>query len=239
MIEKPSMLALAVTLAFSPFANAQAQSSDPAYDYRERTRSLAFDPERFFPETHRLWMSIVYTGDDYGYPVYAIAIRRGCTGDDTGEARRTCGYRHIARMVRAPSDFPDERPRVRGQMLFHSLAQGDIADDAALASALSDYGLEWLEADVRACDPAMAMLRNEAEVSFLTYPIMDDPGDPPSPIVIHADKVAFTFRPDHLTQTRYDGWLARGSAGEWANRFAQSLESCWQPAVAPVPWTVD
>lgn len=54
-------------------------------------------------------------------------------------------------------------------------------------------------------------------------------------IVLHADKISFEIG-DYLMRSRYEGWLKPGSPGAWANGFAASLENCWKPSTALVPW---
>lgn len=223
---------MGVAIGTAAFANAP----EAGYDFGERTRQLAFDPARFFESApaDSLFMQIVYSGDDYGFPVYSIAVRKGCTESDTGEARRTCGDRMIARMVRAPFDGIPERPRWRGAKLFGALAEQDIADDRQLAAALDSQRLEWLEADIGTCEAGLAHL-GASDVDFFT--------DPPRPtntdlgIVLHADKISFDYRGDYLTRSSYFGWVKPGSPGMWAAQFANSLEDCWAPASAPAPWS--
>lgn len=226
---------LAAALAFGLTWPAAAQDASPAFDYAERTRALAFDPARFFAEHRPPVMSIRYMGDDYDYPVYAVAVRRGCTAADQGEGRRTCGGRLTARMVRAPYEGEPPRPRTRGQMLFATLAKAQPKGDEALLGLLDAAGLEWLEADVGECPGAMAHLATGQDLTF--SPTLDQIGqpDPWGEIVLHADKVTFETG-DYLMRSRYEGWLKPGSAGAWANALAASLEPCWHPSAAAVPW---
>lgn len=222
---------IAAALVLGLIAPSTAQDAPPSYNFRERTRTLAFDPARFFPEGPEPMMSVRYLGDDYGFPVYAIAIRRGCTMADQGEARRTCGERLEARMVRAPSEGEPPRPRVRGQRLVGWIGQSEPQNDETLLQLLDNAGLEWLEADVRKCPPAMAHLATGRDLNF--SPALDVTG--PAEIVLHADRVSFEVG-EYLARSRYEGWLEPGSPGAWANDFAASLETCWKPSMALVPW---
>ncbi len=229
---RPACIAVALVLGLvAPLA---AQDAPPSYDFRERTRALAFDPTRFFPERSEPAMSVKYLGDDYGFPVYAIAVRRGCTDADQGEARRTCGERLIARMVRSPFEGKPPRARARGQRLFATIAQSGPQNDGALLRLLDNTGLEWLEADVRKCPTAMAHLPTGRDLKF--SPALNQTGQLQE-IVLHADKISFEIG-DYLTRSRYEGWLKPGSPGAWANDFAASLETCWKPSTALVPWRV-
>lgn len=211
---------------------AAARDARPPYDFRERTRALAFDPSRFFPERPEPAISVRYLGDDYGYPVYALAVRKGCTPADQGEARRTCGEQLTARMVRSPFEGKPPRPRARGQRLFATLGQSQPRSDGALSQALDAARLEWLEADIRKCPAAMAHLATGRNLGF--SPAIEPTGQL-GEIVLHADKIDFEVG-DYLMRSRYEGWLKPGSPGAWANEFAASLETCWKPATAPAPW---
>lgn len=222
---------IAATLVFGLVTPLTAQDSVPNYDFRERIHVLAFNPDRFFPERFGLAMSARYLGDDYGYPVYTIAVRKGCTRDDQGEARLTCGERLIARMVRSPFQGTPPRPRARGQRLFGAIAQYEPQNDEALLKLLDNAEMEWLEADVRQCSAAMAHLATVRDLRFSS--IIDQMG--PTEIVLHADKVTFEIS-DFLVRSRYEGWLKPGSPGAWANDFATSQEACWKPSTAAVPW---
>lgn len=138
------------------------------YDVAERTRALAFDPGRFFPERPRPAIAIRYLGDDVDMPVYTIAIRKGCvdTDQDDSEASLNCGQRLIARMLRAPFPGTPDRPRQRGYRLIGTLAQARPDSDDALRRGLDGAGLEWVEADVRQCPKAMAQLARLPELRF-------------------------------------------------------------------------
>ena len=85
---------------------------------RDRVWDLAFDPNRYFVSEYgdeqviEEIITIAYTGDDYAWPVYSIAIAEGCLeGEGNGPA---CGARLTARMVRAPAPPDMTRPRHRG-----------------------------------------------------------------------------------------------------------------------------
>ncbi len=222
----------AATLALGLIAPSAAQEARPAYDFRDRTRALAFDPASFFREQSKPALSVRYLGNDYGYPVYTIAVRSGCTEHDKGEARRTCGERLTARMVRSPFKGDSPRPRARGQQLFVAISQAQPQNDNELLRLLDNAGLEWLEADVRKCPTAMAHLATSRNLRFSTTTA---PLGQLDEIVLHADTVTLEIG-SYLMRSRYEGWLKPGSPGAWANDFAASLETCWKPAAAPVPW---
>ena len=230
----PKLAIIAAALALAVIVPSAAQGAGPAYNFQDRTRALAFDPSRFFPERSEPAMSIRYLGDDYGYPVYAIAVRKGCTQADQGEARRTCGGRLTARMIRSPYKGKLPRPRARGQRLFGMIAQANPQTDEALLRLLDNTGLEWLEADIRKCPAAMTHLATGRDLKF-SSPI--DQSGSWDDIVLHADTISFGMG-DYLTRSRYEGWLKSGSPAAWANEFADSLETCWKPSTATVPWRI-
>ncbi len=210
-------------------------------EMRSTTRQLAFDPNRFFPDAYTApLITIRYTGDDYGYPVYSLALRRGCTKEDVGDARRSCAARMVARMVRSPDPAPEDskptRRRWLGAALFDYLEKRKPNDEAELRNALDAYGLEWLEADVSRCDAAMAHLSTAEDISFFADPALVDPGN--LSIVLHADKIEFEFG-GYITRSRYYGYAKRNSPGEWADQFVPSLDECCKPATSIAPWRLD
>lgn len=227
---------IANVLVLGFIAPSAAQDPPPSYDFRERVQAFAFDPNRFFYDPSEPAMSVRYLGDDSGFPVYAIAVRRGCTNADRGKARRTCGERLIARMVRSPlGEGKSPRARARGQRLFATIARAAPQNDDALLGLLDNMGLEWLEADIHKCPTAMAHPATGRELKFSSA--LEHAGQP-AEIILHADTVLFETG-DYLTPSRYEGWLKPGSPDMWANDFAASLETCWNPSPAPVPWRVD
>ncbi|WP_294319258.1 hypothetical protein [uncultured Sphingomonas sp.] len=226
------MLRLAPLAALALTAPAFAQEA-LRYDVAERTRALAFDPGRFFADTPQPAIAIRYVGDDRSVPVYAIAVRHGCRTDPgTVDGDLDCGQRLIARMLRAPFPGTPRRPRERGYRLIRTLEQGRPDSDEALRRQLDGVGLEWVEADVRRCPKAMAQLATIGELRFATGIDFDRRL---SEIVLHADTIRFEMG-DYLLRASYEGWLKPGTAGLWADAFAKSLEGCWKPATAPVPW---
>jgi hypothetical protein len=113
------------------------------------------------------------------------------------------------------------------------IARAQPQSDESLIRLLDNAELEWLEADVRQCASAMTHLATGRDLRFSS--IIDQTG--PTEIVLHADKVTFEIS-DYVMRSRYEGWLKPGSPGAWANDFASSLETCWKPSTAIVPWRV-
>lgn len=113
------------------------------------------------------------------------------------------------------------------------MARSQPQSDDALLRLLDKARLEWFEADIRKCPTAMAHLATGRDLRFATAIDPIDGDD----IVLHADTVSFEIG-DYLMRSRYQGWPKPGSPGAWANDFARSLEACWKPSTAPVPWRV-
>ena len=75
-----SVAALLVGI-LSPTDPVQGPAQSPKADVRAMVQQAAFDPTTYFPSRYIRDSSIVriaYTGDDYGWPVYSIAIAEGC-----------------------------------------------------------------------------------------------------------------------------------------------------------------
>jgi hypothetical protein len=221
---------IGVCLALAAPMLAAAQEADPFYAKTTINR-LAFDPARYFTgENARDLLRITYRGDDYDFPVWSLTIRNGCL---TEPRLPPCFKQRIARMVRAPVPSGGaERPRWRGMALVSALE--DAKSERDVADRLDKAGLDWVEADVTACPGAMDALKAVVEVRWPSAATLL-PSDDFPPMALHADKVTVEI-PTFLHDVRFSGAAFEGSPGAAAVRFAETLEPCWKPATAPVPW---
>jgi len=226
------LLAALLTLTAIP---AQADDS-AAFNLNQTVLADAFDPERFFAGRYISdpILTIRYLGDDYDYPVYAIALYKGCHADDP-EGDQTCRERLRARMVRAPYDGEPERPRWRGTKLLADLGKLAVSSRSELHAALDLGMVEWLEADLATCPAAMRHARDIGELRWFGVPLVEEPSDSIA-IVLHADTVDVRFRPNYFTDVRYTGHVDNDLPSGWAVGLAQSLGDCWTPSNAMPPW---
>jgi hypothetical protein len=229
--------ALMLGLAFHP-ARAQDVDDPPAFNVRDRVLEIAFDPTKFFRSRYVGDVStvrITYTGDDWGWPVYAIAVAEGCADEENGR-QSDCGVRLRARMVRAPAAPERTRPRSRGARLIGQLVERGARSDADIRAGLNDLGVEWIEADLRTCPGALAALGRSAEADWVPEAVANPtPGDEIAALVMHADIVRVEFQ-QYARISTYRGWIAEGSPAEWAEELAAVLQPCWRPATTPAPW---
>jgi hypothetical protein len=219
-------------------ARLQQGATDHAYfaareHVTDLVRQVAFDPQAYFP--NRSIIRIAYTGDDYGWPVYSIAIAEGCIAGEN-RSRDNCDSRLRARMVRAPAVPQAMRPRLAGLDLASRVTETGAVSTEQVRLALRDMDLEWVEADLRACPGAVATLARSAEADWVPAAVANPtPNDDMSGLVRHADVVRVDLQ-QHARLTTYSGWLAEGSPGAWAVEMATALEQCWRPISAPPPW---
>ena len=198
----------------------------------EVVAKLAFDPARFFPDEPRGrdLARISYTGDDYGWPVYSIAIRDGCT-DKSG---KDCHSEFRARMVRAPGYLAASRPRHAGSALIARIAENKTEKPAEIAKALDGDKLDWVETDIGTCPGAKDVLVQASRLSWVR-PQVFAPEDTID-MVLHADTVEVEF-PDFLRRAAKHGKIAEGPPPQWGTKLAAVLEPCWKPAPADArPW---
>lgn len=234
------MSALWAGLALHTAAHAQARA-EPAESIdayierivrlRDEVASLAFDPKTLFGDQPRAsdFITIAYVGDEFGSPVYSMAIRQGCLdGEKTG---RHCASRRTVRMVRAPAPPDLSRPRERGSHLIRHL----LRSEGPLRSALDRAGLEWLEAELNDCPAAAEKFQNAGSLTWVPPELYAPHSGGMRGIVLHADQVEVTFE-EPARRSTYSGYVAEGSPAEWAVQFAEALEGCWRPATAPAPW---
>lgn len=206
------------------------------FDLHQTVLAEAFDPERFFDGRYieAPLLTIRYLGDDYDYPVYAIALYKGCHDADA-EGDRSCRDRLQARMIRAPYDGEPERPRWRGTRLLEELRNRGVSSRKELFAALDDGAVEWLEADLAACPAALQQARATGDLRWFGEPLVPGASDNIA-IVLHFDTVDVRFRPNYFTDFRYQGHVDADLPSGWADAFATSLENCWKPATATRPW---
>ncbi|AYV46408.1 hypothetical protein CFHF_14800 [Caulobacter flavus] len=206
-------------------------------DVREAVRDIAFDPSRFFPSPlvkDRSILRITYTGDDYGWPVHAIAVAKGCV-DDEKQPKDKCASRLRARMVRAPAPDGMARPRQRGVRLVGQLVERKATTPAQIRAALSQIKPEWVEADLRTCPGAAEVLKRSAEAVWVPEAVADPQPTDELNLVLHADIVKIEIQ-QYARLTTYRGWLAENSPAVWAQSLAAVLEPCWRAADVPAPW---
>jgi hypothetical protein len=219
--------------------HAQAITSPEVLGHvREAVRELAFDPTRYFQSEHVGDPSIIritYTGDDLAWPVYSIAIAEGCQ-DGEPRSPENCGSRLTARMVRSPAPSHMARPRQRGSHIVRELVARRATSGSSIRSNLRAVGIEWLEADLRACPGISSILARSAQLSWVPEEVSNPGASEEISIVLHADIVKVVFD-QYARSATYDGYIADGSPAAWAVELAEALEPCWRPARATPPWS--
>jgi hypothetical protein len=226
--------------------HAQSGGRASVEEVRDVVMELAFDPTKYFPSPYVKDFSmvrIIYTGDDYGWPVYAVAIAKGCDQSSLIppsqriSRQRECASQLRARMVRAPAPPNMSRPRQRGSHLVSRLVEQGATSAEGIRNSLTTAGLEWVEADLRTCPGAMTALARSAEADWVPEAVATPkPGDELSGLVLHADIVQVDIQ-QYARLSTYRGWIADRSPGAWAVSLISTLEPCWRPAGAAPPWS--
>lgn len=221
-------------------ARAAAQLSFRAFRERvelgQKVRKLAFDPATYFRSEYKLgyMVTIAATGDDYEWPLYSVAVFEGCEDGERGTLD-ACSSKLTARMVRAPTPPVMARERERGSRLIFQLAASKKLTKAAIGSQLTRLGLEWKEANLRSCPPALAVLEAADRLSWVPSELSHPTPKNELSLVIHSDSTKVIFR-SYGRVSIYDGYKAEGTPAEWADKFAAAVEGCWRPSQAPRPW---
>jgi len=206
-------------------------------DIRAIVQQVAFDPKTYFPSRYvndRSVVRIAYTGDDYGWPVYSIAIAEGCLDGET-VLRDNCASRLRARMVRAPAIPDTHRLRVLGARLVARVRETGARTADEVRQTLNDMNLEWVEADLQTCPGALAILARSAEAVWVPDAIVNPTPDDNMSLVLHADIIRVDFQ-QYARMTTYNGWIAERSPAAWAVEMASTLEPCWRPSSDQPPW---
>lgn len=215
---------------------AQPPGSNDAYiekvvRLRTEAAAIAFDPKKLFDDRAggSDIVTIAYTGDDFAWPVFSIAIGRGCL--HTEKKGPHCASRRVARMVRAPAPPNLLRPRQRGSHLMQRV----LRSDGPVRAALDGAGLEWVEADLNSCPGATERWTDGNAIKWVPPEVFTSGRDELRGIVMHADNVEVAFH-HFARQSRYSGYVAEGSPAQWAVDLAEALERCWLPLTAVAPW---
>jgi hypothetical protein len=234
----PWLSAITVALGLTTEAPAQPPASPEAMrELRGIVHELAFAPSKFF-----IWedgedasdVKISYTGDDYGWPVFSIAILIGCVPDEP--RLPNCGSRLTARLVRAPAPAGLTRPRQRGTHLLRGLIERRATTAEAVRRQLTGLGVEWRQADLATCRGARAVYARAGRLTWVPQELIRPRSSEPDIVVhLHADRVSVEF--ETLGQSsRYRGAREKGTPAEWAVELAEALEPCWRPAPSAAPW---
>lgn len=240
MIRK-GLAALLATLVLIAPAKAQdaSDTEQEKFSIHATLLSEVFVPEKFFQEdmlTEPL-LTITYTGDDWNWPVYALALFKGCHAGDAGDYS-SCGDRYTVRMVRGPWDESDgelERPRWRGSALLSNLKDRGVSDRDELFQALDEGAVEWLESDLEQCPAAMKFAETSPDLAWFAQPLIPEPDDEIR-IVIHYDTVHVRYTPIYSQRMEYTGEVDQRLPSGWAVQFYDALEDCWSLTQAPPPW---
>lgn len=202
---------------------------------RETVARLAFEPDRYFGEEQygRNDIRIVYSGDEFGWPIYAIAVRRGCVPRNHGR-RCKAGFR--MRMARAPAPADMTRPRDRAIPIWRKFTEGSSRTPQQVAAILNDAGVEWLETDSVNCPGVAPLLERTSALTWV--PAQPSPGQRPAAPLMHYDVVEVSFSA-YSRRATYVGAIVEGAPSEWAARLASAAERCWRPAASAAPWRAD
>ena len=203
-------------------------------DVRDRVARLAFTPGGYFADERygRDDLAVVYReGAQFGWPVYAIAVRVRCLGSQAGPS---CGFR--ARMARLPRVPGEGWPRQRALPWIRRFTAAPKSSPDEVTEALRSGGLEWVETDASACPKAALVFKQLPDLRFAPPEFRKSARlGVPAPPLLHADGIELTLQGVN-GKSVYAGAIEPGSVAEWATGFTAALEPCWRPAVAAPPW---
>lgn len=236
---RPVALAIAMLLSTPAWASPEENWRSTLLTRNDVTNA-AFNPNAFFPERQGFEdeVLITYVADDWRWPFWSIAIRRGRLDRERGSLMGECANRWTARMVRAPGTDTD-RPRQRALAMvsrIHAARQANA--DAILPDLLDADGLHWLEARIDRCPGATEVLMSTDGLSWSRFANIAPPSTDGSvrvpPPFLHADHVRVAFHTLH-TEASYDGPILAGTPAEWATTLYETLSPCWRPTTTDAP----
>jgi hypothetical protein len=232
---RPSAAALCVGLLATLLVAESAAVAGRLERLGPEIAAAGFNPATFFSSraAHDPSVIRIFHGDQFGRPIYAIAVRQECL--EVQSLLAGCRQQLVARMARAPLPSPHSTPRDRAIQLARRLIARRATSQVQVRAALSSMALEWMEADLRNCPGAMERLERIQGLAWLP-PNAGRPqmgGDQQFWLDTDVIEVTFDYYP---TVARFSGVAIESSPGAWARDFAQALEPCWRPAQSTPPW---
>lgn len=218
------------------FAN-QADRQHP-FKIKNRIITEIFVPATFLTNPNfnvqQPTMEIIYTGDDYGWPVYAIGFFRGCLDKKRGHPTPGCSHLWHALRLRAP-ELKSGRVRHDGSALASTIATiMNESPSLSFTDAVSKSGLKWEIATLNTCPGAVDTF-GKFNMSLNSY-INTDPNSRRD-VFIHSDMVTIKV---NLGQNKLALQSPVGlPVGKWVSEFDEILGQCWEPAAYPRPWETD
>jgi len=195
----------------------------------------AFDPDRIFagdlrPGSDDALILTVFASarDDYA-PDYSLAIAYRCLPTEIA-GRDRCGY--VARTLRVA---PGEDAYGHSLRLNLSGRARDPANADDLARLLDEGALQWLEADVGACERGIFAMDSVRVADWnpdvhTALQAVEDRDVILHPALIRVRMTGF------YTTSRYEGWVLADGVPAAVRQLGETLEPCWRPATSPRPW---
>jgi hypothetical protein len=195
----------------------------------------AFDPELNFADDlepssndQLILTARASNRDDYA-PDYSLAVAHVCTLTGEPNGRFTCRY--LARMLRVRGEG-ETRIDASGRLLHHVRAARRAN---AVAAALDDANLEWLEADLHQCEGALPALVAVQQADWrpdlhmpLTSPEQQD-------ILLHPARLWVQMSGDNAA-TSWRGWRLAAGVAAAVETLVARLGPCWRSSATPRPW---
>jgi hypothetical protein len=184
----------------------------------------AFQPDDYPAELagSELILNVAARAKDDILPAYSFAVFYSCTNIGSNQCRRD----YLARLLRIP---PDE---YRNSLALAGRLQG-ASGDAAARKIMDEAGLDWLQADLRACPDALDALeavRTSTWGPKPHYGLVEPDG-----ILVHPAIVRIEMAGMDET-TSYKGWVLADGPPAAVRQLLAILDPCWKPAPAPPPW---
>ncbi len=217
------------------------QQAEPPISLSEASEIVwdgPFNTNAFFPE----WsgepdLTARYMGDEYGWPVWALAARIACPTQNGLEHPNACPAEDrdwIIRQAAAPQLEGNQRPRYNGSSFAGRVREG-LQANSDVNTVAREAGLIWREARLSGCPVAQEAFDAFRNVSWIPtdHPLVDTRDELTLPL--HADTIELTLQ-TYLQETRFTGWLAEGNPANRFNAFVVALQSCWTTPAVPAPW---
>ena len=205
-------------------------------EVRKKILDQVFNPDRFVGKNGNYSqpiIGVVYTGDDWAWPVYATGIFRGCRKPISEDYSGPCEPEFWALKLSAATNSGTGRPRHAGSRLtqnVYELLQSSTA--TTIDEAMSRVNTDWQFTTFSMCPSAQLALDDLGTIDLDIAALKKHSGH-----YLHSDYV--TIKIKHAQQSITVKSPVNDPFGKWATALDEALQYCWQPAKLPKPWELN
>lgn len=213
-------------LIFPALSYAQNSNFQRILETRDKLNSGIFDPANLPFDGEETLLTARYTGDDYGWPVWSMAIVRSC-------APRSYPCAQDRLKIRTIRAFPiktDGRPRNKGSSLTSQI-NTFIMQGESIESAISKSNIAWDFVDIDSCPAAKTLFETAPDQKWVSDDIFERRIIP----YLHADSVEVKLYSARAI-ILYKDIPTGDQPSAWASALMEAAIPCLTQSYMTPPW---